>query len=567
MKDADSIIIGSGMGGLATALSLARAGHRVMVFEQHYVPGGWAHSFVSQGFKFSPGVHFVGHLQEGGNARKVYEGLGIANDLVFFRQNPQGYDYNIVGDHHFKMPAGVDALQEALSQRYPKSARGIRRYLTFSQQVFDELMRCTQPFNGIKDILMLPWRTRHIGRMGWWKLRTVLDFYLRDPYVQTHLAMQCGNYGLPPKLTPFVVHAVVSNHCMAGTYYPRGSGAGIVKAFTKNIKKLGGEIRTSAGVAEIILEDSNKGKKAVGVRLENGETYYANNIISNADPHKTYLEMVGKEHLSKSILKKLSGTHYSVSALNLFLVVEKDLRQYGMDSGNMWYSSVPNLDQVYDRFMQDDLLTEPHFPALFITSPTLKDPVSFDGKNHAMEVIAFVNYKTFQQYEHLKFGERSEAYERFKRQLEEKMLNTMERVLPGIKESVRLIELGTPVTANHYVNTTRGNVYGPAKFFSQVGPFNYKYRSEIENLFLCGAATLSHGITGATNSGIGAAAKVLGCKTRELLEFGEGQNLRIFEAEDDTHWPDWLKAKREVKQKRVKALNDFSLSEHLKSLA
>lgn len=554
MQDADSIIIGSGMGGLSTALSLARAGQRVLVFEQHYVPGGWAHSFLRKGYKFSPGVHFVGHLQEGGNARKVYEGLGIANDMVFFRQNPQGYDYNIVGDHHFRMPAGIDNLQEALSQQYPKSARGIRRYLTFSQQVFDELMRCTEPFRSVKDILLLPWRTRHIGRMGWWKLRTVLDFYLRDPYVKTHLSLQCGNYGLPPQMTPFVVHAVVSNHCMAGTYYPRGSGAGIVKAFTKNIKKLGGEIRTSAGVKKIILEDTTRGKQAVGVELENGETFYAKNIISNADPHKTYLDMVGKEYLSKSLVKKLGGTKYSIAALNLFLVVEKDLRQLGMDSGNMWYSSIPNLDHVYDRFMQKDLLTDPEFPALFITSPTLKDPVSYDGKYHAMEIIAFVNYESFKQYEHLKYGERSDAYESFKRKLEDKLLHTMERVLPGIKESVRLIELGTPVTANHYINTTQGNVYGPAKLFSQVGPFNYRHRSEIDGLFLCGAATLAHGITGATNSGIGAAATVLGCKKAELLQFDEGQNLRIYEAEDDSQWPDWLKVKREVKQKRVKTL-------------
>ena len=554
MHDADSIIIGSGMGGLSTALSLARAGHKVIVFEQHYVPGGWAHSFVREGYKFSPGVHFVGHLQEGGNARVVYEGLGIANDMVFFRQNPKGYDYNIVGDHHFRMPAGIEALKESLCEQYPQSARGIQRYLRFSEQVFDELMRCTKPFNGIKDILMLPWRTRHIGRMGWWKLRTVLDFYLRDPYVKTHLSLQCGNYGLPPQMTPFVVHAVVSNHCMAGTYYPRGSGAGIVKAFTKNIKKLGGEIRTSAGVKRIILDESGGKKRALGVELENGETFYAKNIISNADPHKTYLDLVGREHLSQKLIKKLGGTKYSIAALNLFLVVEKDLRKLGMDSGNVWYSAIPNLDEVYSRFMQKDLLAEEHFPALFITSPTLKDPVSYDGKYHAMEVIAFVNYDSFKQYENLKYGNRSEEYETFKRKLEDKLLNTMEKVLPGIKESVRLIELGTPVTANHYINTTQGNVYGPAKLFSQVGPFNYKFRSEIENLFLCGAATLAHGITGATNSGIGAAATVLGCKKEELLQFDEGQNLQIFEAEDDSQWPDWLKAKQMVKRKRAKNL-------------
>lgn len=551
MHDTDNIIIGSGMGGLATALSLLRAGQKVLLFEQHDVPGGWAHSFVREGYKFSPGVHFVGHLHEGGSGRQVYEGLGVANDMVFFRQNPLGYDYNIIGKEHFRMPAGVEALRESLCEHYPHARRGIKNYLRFSQQVFRELYLALEA-KTVKDWLLMPWNTRHIGRMGWWKLKTVLDFYLNDPVVKTHFSMQCGNYGLPPKLTPFVVHAVVSNHCMAGTYYPNGSGAGIVKAFTKNIKNLGGELHTSTPVKCILLDEKSSDKRAIGVELESGEKVFAKRIISNADPHKTYLDLVGKEHLSQKLLKKLNRTTYSVAALNLFLVVEADLRQLGMDSGNVWYSAVPNLDNIYDRFMNPNVLAEEEFPALFISSPTLKDPVSYDGKYHTLEVIAFVSYDSFKQYENTKYGERNAEYETFKRKIEQKMLRTIERVLPGIQQKVRMIELGTPVTANHYINVTRGNVYGPEKSFSQIGMNNYRHRSEIKNLFLCGAATLSHGLIGAVNSGIGAAATILGCRASELLAFDGDQHLRVYEAEDSRNWPEWLKAKQAVKQRRAR---------------
>ena len=89
----DTIIIGSGAGGLSAALCLARAGKKVLVLEQHYVPGGWCHSFFLNGHRFSPGVHYIGMMGEGESTRELYEGLGIANDLVFFRMNPAAYEH------------------------------------------------------------------------------------------------------------------------------------------------------------------------------------------------------------------------------------------------------------------------------------------------------------------------------------------------------------------------------------------------------------------------------------------------------------------------------------------
>ena len=89
----DTIIIGSGMGGLSSAICLSRAGQKVMVFEQHDVPGGWCHSFYLNGYRFTPGVHYMGLLGKGESTSELYEGLGIANDLVFFSMNPAAYEH------------------------------------------------------------------------------------------------------------------------------------------------------------------------------------------------------------------------------------------------------------------------------------------------------------------------------------------------------------------------------------------------------------------------------------------------------------------------------------------
>ena len=61
----NAIIIGSGAGGLTAAVALAQAGKKVLVLEQHSVPGGWCHSFTLNGQRFSPGVHYIGLMDDG----------------------------------------------------------------------------------------------------------------------------------------------------------------------------------------------------------------------------------------------------------------------------------------------------------------------------------------------------------------------------------------------------------------------------------------------------------------------------------------------------------------------
>ncbi|HIK91718.1 MAG TPA: FAD-dependent oxidoreductase, partial [Planctomycetes bacterium] len=104
MTDWDVIVIGSGAGGLCAAVALSNLGKRVLVLEQHYLPGGWTHTFALEGHKFSPGVHYVGQLGEGGRTREILEGLGVGADLEFNQLNPDGYDHIVFEDETFDIP-------------------------------------------------------------------------------------------------------------------------------------------------------------------------------------------------------------------------------------------------------------------------------------------------------------------------------------------------------------------------------------------------------------------------------------------------------------------------------
>lgn len=330
----DTIIIGSGAGGLSAAICLAKEGQKVLVLEQHDVPGGWCHSFYLKGHRFTPGVHYIGLLGKGESTSELYEGLGIANDLTFFRMNPKGYDHCWIGDERIDLPADFDKLVHSLSERFPKEKKNIIKYLTLVRNVSRQIQLIPK-MKGFWDAITIPFRTRHMGKYGMFTLKKVIDWHIKDPLLKTVLNVQCGDHGLPPGKASFPVHCAVMEHYFKGGFYPMGGGGAIVKAMTNKIKELGSEVRTSQNVTRILLEGDKK-KKAVGVELENGEQIFAKRVISNADPDITYLDLVGKENLSSKLVKRLSETKYSCTSLMLFLVVDMDMRKAGMDSGNIW---------------------------------------------------------------------------------------------------------------------------------------------------------------------------------------------------------------------------------------
>jgi phytoene dehydrogenase-like protein len=340
------------------------------------------------------------------------------------------------------------------------------------------------------------------------------------------------------------------DHYFEGGFYPMGGGAGIVKAMVNTFKRHGGEIRTRQCVKKIIIQDN----RAIAVELEDGRKISAKTIVSNADPTATYLGLVGKENISTRLARRLSQTKYSVTSLILFLTLDMDVRMAGVDSGNIWMLNGQDLDKIYYELIDRNILEGAVFPAVFISCTTLKDPASFNGSYHNLEVVTYISYDSFSAFDSNK-DYHGDVYAGHKEKIIEKLMNNVEKAIPGAKDHVVQMELGTPKTNQYYINSTNGNVYGTEKSLNQIGPFSYKNKSEISGLYLCGASTLSHGVGGATHSGIEAAARILQCRPKDLLIPDKNQNLRIYDAEDPSTWPDWVSQKLADRKRRFGTLH------------
>jgi phytoene dehydrogenase-like protein len=134
-----------------------------------------------------------------------------------------------------------------------------------------------------------------------------------------------------------------------------------------------------------------------------------------------------------------------------------------------------------------------------------------------------------------------------KEALTEKMLRGADRIVPGLSKHVTFRELGTPLTNGHYCMSTQGNLYGTAKSRFQVGPWAWPIRTEFEGLFNCGASTISHGVLGASQSGLFAAARALRVPAEELVAT-KGRPITLLPADDVSVWPLELQQRIQLKK-------------------
>lgn len=357
-KNDTVIIVGAGLGGLATAIRLVAAGRNVTILERADVPGGRAGLWQANGFTFDTGptVLTMRNLID-----ELFALLGEDTDswLTLNRLNPVYRTYFPDGtglDVHSdptEMAAEIsDVIGPAEAASYEKFVAFLRELYRLEMSEFID-RNFDSPFDVMSSGL-----AKLVAIGGFRRLSSKVNSYFTDPRTQRIFSFQAMYAGMAPQDALALYAVITYMDSVAGVYFPTGGLHEVPKALAALAAKHGATIRYNADVTSVV----RTGSRATGVRLANGEEIAADVVVLNPDLPIAYRDLLGIEPVNVRRLR------YSPSAAVLLAGSDANYRQishHNIHFGRSWRTTFAEIITA-GQTMSD--------PSFFVTNPTYSDP-------------------------------------------------------------------------------------------------------------------------------------------------------------------------------------------------
>jgi len=504
----DAIIIGSGIGSLATGAILSKEGKKVLILEKHYTAGGFTHIFKRKDYEWDVGIHYIGEVQRPNSAiKKLFDYVTDGN--LKWDDMGEVYDKVIIGDQHFNFVKGVKNFKQQMFSYFPKEKMAIEKYidLIFSANKAMGKFYMDKAMPNLASKLLGSFMRKDYLKYSDRITYDVLKELTDDELLIKVLTAQYGDYGLSPKESSFAMHASVAKHYMSGGSFPRGGSAEIVNTIDPIIEKANGTILINAAVEEIIVENNC----AIGVKMQDGKSFYSDLIISGAGIINTYAKFLPDAVQQKYQLNKnLSKINPSVAHGCLYIGLKGSPEELKLPKSNFWiYPEDLSHDECLKRYLKD---IDAPFPVVYISFPAAKDSTwneRYPNKS-TIDIITLLPYKEFEDFEGTRWMKRGEKYNAIKEKLSIRLLAALFKQLPHLEDKVDYYELSTPLTTKHFVNYDKGEIYGidhsPERFRQKF----LRPKTPIKNLYLTGQDIVTAGVGGALFAGLITASAITG---------------------------------------------------------
>ncbi len=464
------IVIGAGLGGLAAAVRLAKKGFSVTILEKNENVGGKVNFVESNGYKFDTGASLL-------TMRHVLE------ELFEFAEKPIEDYLEIVplepicryfwaDKTIFDASTDLQKTENGIAKIEPQDAENFRKFLadakrkyevsekTFLAYSLNDLPKLLRP-KYLKDLLAIS------------SIRT-LDAHVKSYFLSPKLRQLFNRFatynGSSPFQTPATFALVPYVEFGLGAWYARGGMYEIPKALEKLAKEFGARIKTNCTVEKILIEN----QKAVGVRLESGEIFKSDFVITNADAIETYRSLIDAEERRSFPDKKLEKIEPSSSGFVLLLGVKKQFPQLAH----------------HNIFFSDDYLAE--FDAIFKhLKPALNPTIYVCATTRTDETQSPTGCENLFVLVNAPYTSQKTNWQTEAKSYRDLIIRKLENFgLKDLEKSIEFEQTITPEDFEKKYRANKGSIYGVSSngiFSAFLRPPNRA--RDIKNLYFVGGGT------------------------------------------------------------------------------
>lgn len=463
------IIIGSGVGGLATAGLLAKKGYQVKLYEKNAKLGGRMNEFEAEGFRFDmgPSWYLMPDVFE-----HYFELLGekVEDHLNLIKLQPSYRIFFKDRDKVIDMYADLDKDLEVFEELEPGSTENVKEYLRISKMQYEIALKrfIYKNYDSIFDFFTWETMTEGSKLSIFSKMDNYVKKFFKTEYLEKIMQYPLVFLGSSPYNTPAIYNIMSHIDFNMGVFYPQGGMYEIAKALVNIAEKNGAELFAEKPAKRIIVE----GGKAVGVEFEDGTEERADIVISNADIHHTDTKLLTKEHQQYSD-KYWESRVNAPSGLIMYLGLKDEVPS--LTHHNLVFSAdwKKNFAEIFDDPMFPD------DPSFYVCAPSKTDPtVAPKGKENLFVLVPIASGLEYTD-------EELDAYA-------DKMLDIMESSMdiPNLKDRIEYKRLYSIKDFMTDYNAFQGSALGLAHTLKQTAIFRPNNISKkVKDLYFVGAGT------------------------------------------------------------------------------
>ena len=478
----NSIVIGSGFGGIASALRLRAKNHNVTLIEKHNDLGGRARVFKKNGFTFDAGptVITAPYL-----IHELFQ-LFNKNSENYIKLKPLDVWYRFIFEDgsQFDYSGDESKMRDQIEKINKEDYIGYERLVSFTKKIFEKGFTELSDVPFDKPIFMLKQIPALLKLKSYKSVYNLVSSYIKNDKLRRMLSMHPLLVGGNPFTTTSIYGLILYLEKKWGIHYSMGGTGQIINGLEKLMLEEKINIIKGKEVKELIT----KNKKITSVKLNDGSEIKTDNVICNADPPAVYSNLIS-EKLSTFFKWKMKRMEYSMGLFVYYFgtkIKYENVEHHTIKFGEKYEE---HLNDIFNnKKLNNDI-------SYYLHRPTASDQSMAPMGNDCFYVLVPVP----NNQSGINWGEKGEV-------LKNLVIEKMEDLMPNLRDNIVEDFYLTPDYFENELNTKFGSGFSVQPKFTQSAYFRFHNKSEIyDGLYFVGAGTHP----GAGVPGVLSSAKVL----------------------------------------------------------